>query len=107
VLEKYIRDLATKYNSSLGSTKNYHAIIDLQSNHFQFVRIGWQEEQFIYNVLIHLSINIETGNIWILQNNTEIEIDEELKETSNIPKKSFVLGFYPAYVREQSEYAVA
>ena len=37
----------------------------------------------------------------------EIEIDEELKETSNIPKKSFVLGFYPAYVREQSEYAVA
>ena len=107
VLEKYIRDLAYEYNNSLGSTKNYHAIIDLKSNHFQFVRIGWQDDKFVYSVLLHLSINTETGNIWILQNNTEIEIDEELKVIANIPKTHFVLGFYPAYVRKYSEYAVA
>ena len=107
VLEKYIRDLANQYNNSLGSDKNYHAIIDLKTNHFQFVRMGWHNDQFLYKVLIHLSINTTTGNIWVQQNNTEIEIDVELEKLAHIPKTHLVLGFYPEYVRAHSDYAIA
>ncbi len=107
ILEQYIRGLAKQYNTSLGSSQNYHAIIDLKTNHFQFVKMGWYKEEFIYKILIHLNINPTTGNIWIQQNNTEIEIDEELKKLADIPKIHFVLGFYPDYIRKHSEYAVA
>jgi len=57
--------------------------------------------------MIHLSINTTTGNIWIHQNNTEIEIDLELEKLAAIPKTHFVLGFYPEYIRKHSDYAVA
>ncbi len=107
ILESYIRGLAKQYNSSLGSDKNYHAIIDLKTNHFQFVKMGWHNNEFFFNVLIHLSINEITGNIWIQQNNTEIEIDVELGKIAKIPKTHFVLGFYPEYVRKYSGYAIA
>lgn len=107
VLAKYIQDLAKKYNDALGNKGNYHAIVDLQSNHFQLVKMTWHNDNFIHIVLIHLSINSETGNIWIHQNETEIDVDIELEKIAKIPKKHFVLGFYPDYAREHSDYAVA
>ena len=54
-----------------------------------------------------MSINAETGNIWIQQNNTEIEISAALEKLASIPKTHLVLGFYPEYVRPHSEFAVA
>jgi hypothetical protein len=107
VLEKYIRGLANEYNNSLGSDRNYHAIIDLKNNHFQFIHMGWSKDKFIFLVLIHLTIHPETGNIWIQQNNTEIELDIELEQFANVPKEHLVLDFRPEYIRDLSEYAVA
>ena len=107
VLTSYINDLAEKANNELGNKMNYQAIIDTENNHFQFVVIGWKEDRFIYSVLLHLDIHPQTGNIWIQQNNTEIEIDLALNQLADIPKKHLVLGFRPDYVREHSEYAVA
>ncbi len=107
VLSDYLNQLATEYNNSLGSDKNYHAIVDLKNNHFQFIHMGWNKERFIFLVLIHLTIHPETGNIWIQQNNTEIELDIELEQFANVPKEHLVLGFRPEYMRELSEYAVA
>ena len=107
VLKKYIYGLVDEYNSSLGSDKNYHAIIDLQNNHFQFVKMGWSKGRFSYGILIHLSIHPETGNIWIQQNNTEILIDIDLEHLANVPKTHIVLGTVPDDMREHSEYAVA
>ncbi len=107
VLTDYLNSLADRYNNSLGSDKNYHIIIDLKHNHFQFIHMGWNKKRFIFSVLIHLSINAETGNIWIQQNNTEIELDVELEQFATVPKKHLVLGFRPIYMREHSDYAVA
>lgn len=107
VLSNYINDLANEANKTLGESIKYQAVIDIQNNHFQLIIIGWEDDNFIYSVLIHLSIHPKTGNIWIQQNNTEIEIDVELEKIANIPKKHFVLGFRPDYIRKYSEYAVA
>ena len=107
ILEKYIRNLANDYNTSLGSDGNYHAIVDLQTNHFQFSHIGWHNNEFSYHILFHLSIHSTTGNIWILKNITEIELDLELERTGNIPKNHIVLGDFPKIMREHSDYAIA
>lgn len=107
VLTGYVRNLAKECNSSLGSDQDYHSIIDLTTNHFQFLQMSWKNDDYTYLILIHLTINAETGNIWIQQNNTEIEIDVELEKLADIPKKHFVLGFFPEYVRKHSDYAVA
>lgn len=107
VLSQYLTNLAKEGNNSVDTDVKYQAIIDTQNNHFQLVVLGWDNDTFIYSVLIHLDINPLTGNIWIQQNNTEIDLDIELEKIANVPKKHFVLGFRPDYVREHSDYAVA
>ena len=107
-LNSYITTLANNENDiSKKHNVEHFAIIDLKNNHFQLIAMGWDDDEFIHVVLIHLSIHSQTGNIWIHQNYTEIEIDEELEKLVGIPKKHFVLGFHPKFVREHSDYAVA
>ena len=108
MLTEYLTELANFYNNALGNVFTHQAIIDTKNNHFQLVMLGWDnQDYYTYLVLFHLDIHPKTGNIWIQQNNTEIDIDIELEKRSNIPKKHFVLGFRPDYVREHSDYAVA
>ena len=106
VLAQYIQKLAYENNHALGNKIVYQSIIDTKNNHFQLVKIGWQNNQFIYAVLLHLDINAKTGNIWIQQNNTEILLENDLKKF-NVPKKQLVLGFRPESMRKYSEFAVA
>ena len=105
-LSKYIKMLANEYNNSLGNTMKYQAVIDLNGNHFQLMKMGWYKDLYSFSILFHLDIHPKTGNIWIQQNNTEIELDVELAHF-DIPKEHLVLGFRPEYVREWSDYAIA
>jgi len=105
ILTTYVENLAKEYNESLGSLGGYQAITDLITNQFQLIQIGWLKEKFHFYVLLHFSIHPETGNIWVQQNNTEIELDAEL-EALGVPKSHLVLGFRPADLRALSEYAV-
>lgn len=86
--------------------KNNQAIIDMESNHFQFIKMGWYKHKFIFSVLMHFDIHAETGNIWIQQNNTEIQVDLELERLAEITKRHLILGFRPKYMREASDFAV-
>lgn len=104
ILSDYIEGLADKYNNAIGNELTYQAIIDIKNNHFQLVKMGWNNYKFIYGILIHLDISPTTGNIWIQQNNTEILLEKDL---INIPEKHFVLGFRSEDMREHSNFAVA
>lgn len=105
-LKTYLKNLTETYNGALGNDMTYQAVIDTEDNHFQFVKMGWYKHRFIFSVLMHFDIHPETGNIWIQQNNTEIEVDLELEKLANIPKKHLVLGFRPKIMREMSDFAV-
>jgi len=100
-----LENLARGRNESLGSIGGYQAVTDLIHNQFQLMQIGWLRGDFHFRVLLHFSIHPETGNIWIQQNNTEIELDAEL-EALGVPKSHLVLGFRPADLRVLSAYAV-
>ncbi len=106
VLSQYITQQAEERNAALGNDMTYQAIIDTKGNHFQLVRMGWDKHRFLYNVLIHFDINASTGNIWLQQNNTEIEVDKDLA-TYGVAKKNIVVGFHPTHVRHISDFAVA
>ena len=105
ILTQYIQTLAKQYNTALGNKMIYQSLIDTKNNHFQLLKMGWQNDQFIYNVLLHLDINAQSGNIWIQRNNTEILLENDLKKF-NVTKKQLVLGFRPESMRKYSEFAV-
>ena len=106
ILVQYIEKLAKEKNDGLGNNLMYQAIVDTKGYHFQLVKLGWYEKTYIHDVLIHLDINSETGNIWVQKNDTEIPLDVELAEYG-IPKKHFVLGFRPPYMHGLAGFAIA
>ena len=105
IIAQFIENLTAEYSQAMGSELEYQAIIDLKNNHFQFVRLGWTNRKFFYQILLHLDIKTD-GKIWIQQNNTEISVSEILVN-QGVTKSDIILGFRPAYLRENSEYALS
>jgi XisI protein len=84
----------------------YQVIIDNENNHFQLVMTGWNaKDHFVYAVLFHFDIKAD-GKIWILVNNTDVLIAEELIK-KGVLKSDIVLGFHSELVRPHTGYAVA
>ncbi len=84
----------------------YQVISDTENNHFQLVMTGWDaKDHFVYAVLFHFDIK-PNGKIWILVNNTDVLIGEELVE-HGVLKSDIVLGFHSEMVRPYTGYAVA
>ncbi len=49
--------------------------------------------------------DIRNEKIWIFYNSTEHDIAADLVDLG-VPKEDIVLGFYPPFMREMSDYAV-
>jgi hypothetical protein len=81
------------------------AIIDKDNHNYQLVTIGWIGTRYVHSSAFHLGI-ADNGKIWIRANATDIDIADIL-EDQGVPKSDIVLGFFPAYMREMSDYAVA
>jgi XisI protein len=83
----------------------FQVIEDKQNHHLQLVETGWLGKRFIHSVLFHFHIK-PTGKVWLLANNTDILVAEELVKR-NIPASDIVIGFHPIAVREFSGFGVA
>ena len=81
-------------------------IVDTTHHHFQWLTIGWDnEEEFRKDINIHFTIKPD-GKIWLMENNTDIRIAEELVKLG-VPREDIVLGFQPPSVRPMTDYATA
>lgn len=78
-------------------------IFDTQRNHYQIVHFGWHHQRWVHQCIMHLDIRNE--KVWIFKNSTEHDIAADLVELG-VPKQDIVIGFYPSYMREMSDYAV-
>lgn len=78
-------------------------IVDTKHDHYQLVNVGWENDQRIYGVVVH--IDIKDDKIWLQQNLTDQLVAEDLVELG-IPKDRIVLGFQPAYMRKHTDFAV-
>ena len=83
----------------------FQVIVDKQHNHFQLVETGWYEKRYIHSVVFHFQIK-PNGKIWLLANNTDILVAEELMK-QGIPASDIVIGFHPISVRPLTGFAVA
>jgi hypothetical protein len=100
VLEDYYHKLSQNPSAGVREQLSF----DLQRGHFQILSIGWQQNQFIFAIIMH--IDIIGDKIWIQQNNTEVMLADELIQ-KGISKSDIVLGFQPPSVRPHTGFAVA
>ena len=81
-----------------------HVIVDRETNHFQFLRLGWQGSRFVFAVIFHFEIR--EGKIWIHRNNTEREVVDVFLE-KGVASEDIVLGFHPPDARRFTGLGVA
>lgn len=80
------------------------AIIDLENDHYEVMRVGWHGQRRIHGCVIHL--DIIDGKIWIQHDGTDEPVADVLLE-AGVPQEDIVLGFHPADVRPLTGFAVA
>lgn len=102
ILENFLKE---ESNDNVIPEIEFHVIADKDNNHFQLVETGWYEKRYIYSVIFHFHIK-SNGKIWILANNSDILIAEELIKRG-IPASDIVIGFHPVNVRQFTGFAVA
>lgn len=79
-------------------------LFDEINDSYAIISKGWNGEERIHNIVIHLEII--NGKVWIQADNTDVVIAREL-ESAGIPKSDIVLGFRSPSVRPLTQYAVA
>lgn len=81
-------------------------ITDSTTHHYQLIRTGWEDNRhFVYTIIFHFHIEAN-GKIWLLQNNTDIPVTDELIKR-DVPASDIVLGFQPPEYRQFTGFAAA
>ena len=83
----------------------YHLISDEKTGHIQLFKTGFTETKFDFTIVFHFSIK-EDGKVWVLVNNTDIEVGIEFMKRG-ISNQEIVVGFIHPKYRQYSEYASA
>lgn len=79
-------------------------VTDIHNREYLLICIGWNQASYCDHIIIHFSIS-ENGKVWINQNNTEIQIGDELIE-KGVAREDIILGFLPEYARPFAGFAV-
>jgi hypothetical protein len=82
----------------------YEMICDDENQHYQLLRIGWQNKRRVHGTLLH--IDIRDDKVWVEHDGTNLELVQELLD-AGIPADHIVLGFHPPAQRKFTEFAVA
>ncbi|MBZ8183133.1 XisI protein [Oscillatoria salina] len=88
----------------INGTIETETIFARETDRYLLLHLGWNNQQRIYAVIIHLEVR--EGKVWIQQNTTDFSIAEELLERG-IVREDIVLGLKPAFVREYTGFGVA
>jgi XisI protein len=97
ILTKY-----SQYKPSYGQVE-IEQIFDRDSDRYQLLALGWNQQKRIYGTTIHLDIQNE--KIWIQQNTTEFDLASDLVEMG-VPKQDIVIGFHTPKMRELTGFSV-
>ena len=103
--QQIVQELFSGYAQSKPAYGEFEVetIFDTQRNHSQIVHFGWHHQRWVHQCIMHLDIRNE--KVWIFKNSTEHDIAADLVELG-VPKQDIVIGFYPPFMREMSDYAV-
>jgi XisI protein len=101
-----IKAFLSKYADSMqnNSEVEVELIFDTENDHYLLLDIGWQKSRRIHDCIFHF--DIKDGKIWLQENNTDLEVDEDLAEMG-ISKDEIVVGFHHPSMRKYSNYALS
>ena len=103
ILKQLLSYYAERFNQSANGV-SAQTIIDLEQNHFQLLRLGWNNHRYTFSVVFHF--DIKDGKIWLQENRTDILIEKELV-SMGVPAQDIVLGLQAPEDRMYTEYAAA
>lgn len=103
ILIEYLEEFAAIEIDNVKEAEK-QVITDTIHNHYKFMIVGWEKEEFYYNTLLHF--DIKDGKIWVQQNWTELQVADDLIE-KGVEKSDIVLGFQPPYARPYTGFATA
>ena len=63
-------------------------VVNEAKNHFILLSNGWKNDSYIHQIVFHLELK-STGEIWILENRTDVLIDKELISNGINPRYIF------------------
>ncbi|MFN6564189.1 MAG: XisI protein [Nostoc sp. ChiSLP01] len=103
---QYIQSILTKHGKYKPHQEEIEneLIFDTVHDHYQLMRIGWNDLSRVYHSVMHF--DIKNDKIWIQQNMTDVDLAQELLEMG-VPKEDIVLGLQPPYKRPYTGYGVA
>lgn len=101
-----IKAFLRKYAESMKNNSGIETelIFDTENDHYLLLDIGWQKSHRIHDCIFHF--DIKDGKVWLQENNTDLEVDEDLAEMG-ISKDEIVVGFHHPSMRKYSEYALS
>ena len=79
-------------------------VIDLASDHYEVLHIGWQGARRVHGSVIHL--DIIDGKVWIQHDGTNRPVADALLE-AGVPREDIVLAFHPPEARQYTNFAAA
>jgi hypothetical protein len=99
-----IKTFLRKYAESMTDNSGIEVelIFDTENDHYLLLDIGWQKSHRVHNCIFHF--DIKDNKIWLQENNTDLEIDEDLAEMG-ISSDEIVVGFHHPSMRKYSDYA--
>jgi hypothetical protein len=103
-IKSFLKQYADSINQSPEPGVETELVLDSENDHYLLLDIGWGQGKRVHHCIFHF--DIKDGKIWIQENNTDCDIDEELEEMG-ISKKEIVVGFRHPSMREYSEFSVA
>ncbi len=106
--QEILTRLLTEYVSFLSGSNAAvmpQMVADVERNHFQLVKIGWdnQRNQFVFGILFHF--DIIGDKVWLQLNNTEFQVIDEIIEMG-VSKDDIVFGFQPPAMHNAAQAAV-
>jgi XisI protein len=103
IIITYLHERSSIKTVNLPGCENM-VIADTEHHHYQLLTLGWTPDRYVHSLTFHLDI-ADDGKIWLRANWTDTDIAQILVGRG-VAKSDIVLDFYPAFLREESEYAV-
>jgi hypothetical protein len=99
-----IKTFLRKYAESMTGNSGIEVelIFDTENDHYLLLDIGWQKSHRVHDCIFHF--DIKDDKIWLQENNTDLEVDEDFAEMG-ISSDEIVVGFHHPSMRKYSDYA--
>ncbi|MGL5083458.1 MAG: XisI protein [Microcoleaceae cyanobacterium] len=101
-IKTFLKQYADSINQNPEPGVEVELVFDTDNDHYLLLDVGWEGEKRVHHCTFHF--DIKDGKIWLQENNTDTEVDEDLEEMG-ISKKEIVVGFHHPSMREYSDFA--